>query len=221
MEQDLFISPSTKTTEAPSETIYSSLLLQLYVPQAFSVGRIQLINDRFTGSGSKSYLEKAVSYLPCQGKKGPKTTSCVRVPLLTTLVWVLVAKCNFCITADSLDVVGGHRSTGRDHLYHHGGNRKGLPPITVKTGANHFPSTGFCFPAKLWPVYCCHGSPNHASIICLYGRSVFSWDPDKRLSGTWMTALFPCSEEILGKCSQAPTLGVGGGVGGVEFWPGL
>lgn len=36
-----------------------------------------------------------------------------------------------------------------------------------------------------------------------------------------MTALFPCSEEILGKCSQAPTLGVGGGVGGVEFWPGL
>lgn len=29
-----------------------------------------------------------------------------------------------------------------------------------------------------------------------------------------MTALFPCSEEILGKCSQAPTLGVWGGVGG-------
>lgn len=75
MEQDLFISPSTKTTEAPSETIYSSLLLQLNMPQAFSVGQIQLINNRVTGSSSMSYLEKAVSHLPHQGEKGPKTTS--------------------------------------------------------------------------------------------------------------------------------------------------
>lgn len=209
MEQDLFIIPSTETTEAPSKTIYSSLLLLLNVPQAFSVGQIQLINGWFTGSGSKPYLEKSVSYLPCQGEKGPKTTSCVFVPLLATLVWVLVAKCNFRTTAGSVGVVGGHRRTRRDRLYRHKGNSKGLPLITVKTGANHFPSVDFCFSAKLWPFYCCHASPNRASIICLYGLSVFSWDPDKRLSGAWMAALFPCSEEILGKCSQAPSLGGG------------
>lgn len=62
MEQDLFISPSTETTDDPSETIYSSLLLQLNVPQAFSVGQIQLTEGQFSGSHStKSYLEKDVS----------------------------------------------------------------------------------------------------------------------------------------------------------------
>lgn len=64
MEQDLFISPFTETTEAPSETIYSPHLLQLNVLQAFSLGQIQLINGWVTGSGSKSHLEKAVSHIP-------------------------------------------------------------------------------------------------------------------------------------------------------------
>ena len=103
-----------------------------------------------------------------------------------------------------------HRRARSDHPYHHEGNSKGLPLIVIKTGANHFHSAGFCSPAKLWPFCCCHASPNRASIICLYGLSVFSWDPDKRLSGAWMTALFPGSEEILGKCSQAPSWGGGG-----------
>lgn len=69
MEQDLFVSLSTETTEAASETIYSLLLLQLNVPQAFSVEQIQLVTNWLTGSHSKSYLGKAVSYLPCQAKK--------------------------------------------------------------------------------------------------------------------------------------------------------
>jgi len=61
MERDLFIGPSTETTEAPSETIYSSPLPQLNVPRAFSVGQIQLTTDRVTGSGMKSYLKKSAS----------------------------------------------------------------------------------------------------------------------------------------------------------------
>lgn len=150
MEQDLFISPSTETTEAPSETIYSPHLLQLNVLQAFSLGQIQLINGWVTGSGSKSHLEKAVSHIPWQREKGQKTVSCacVCVPLLATLVWIFVAKCNFCATAGSLDVLGGHGSTRRNHLTCHKGSSKGLPLITAKTGANHFPSAGFCFSAN-------------------------------------------------------------------------
>lgn len=128
--------------------------------QAFSLGPIQLINDWVSASGSKSYLEKAANHTPHQRKKGPKTImcACVCAPLLETLIWLFVAKCNFCATADSLDVLGGHRGTRRNHLTCHKGSSKGLPLITVKTAANHFPSAGFCFSAKLWLFYCCHAS---------------------------------------------------------------
>lgn len=161
--------------------------------QAFSLGQIQLINDWVTGSGSKSYLEKAVGHTPHQRAKGPKTIlcTCVCVPLLATLIWIFVAKCNFWATAGSLDVLGGRRSTSRNHLTCQKGNSKGLPLITVKTGVNHFPSADFCFSAKLWLFYCCHASSNCASITCLYGFSVFSWDPDKRLSGHEWLLCFP------------------------------
>lgn len=136
---------------------------------------------------------KLLSHIPRQRKKGPKTISCacVCVPLLATLVWIFAAKCNFCATPGSLDVLGGHRSTRRNHLTCHKRSSKELPLITVKTGANHFPFADFCFSAKLWLFYCCHASSNCASIVCLYGLSVFSWDLDKRLSGHEWLLCFP------------------------------
>lgn len=159
--------------------------------QAFFLGQIQLINDWVTGSGTKSYLDKAVSCIPHKRKQYCVHVFVFVLPLLETLIWIFVAKCNFCATAGSLDVLGGHRSTGRNHLTCHKESSKGLPHITVKTGANCFPSAGFCFSAKLWLFHCCHASSNCASIICLYGLSVFSWDLDKGLSGHEWLLCFP------------------------------
>lgn len=109
---DLFISPSTETPEAPSEAVYSSLLLQLNVPQAFSGPQIQLINSRLTGSGSKSCLEKAVSCLPCQGAKGPKTASCVCVPHPGNTGFGFGGQMQLLYNC-WLPVVGGHRRSRR------------------------------------------------------------------------------------------------------------
>lgn len=176
--------------------------------QAFSLGQIQLINDWVTESGGMSYLEKAVIHTPHQRKRGPKTIfcACVCVPFLETLIWIFVAKCNFCATAGSLDVLGEHRSTRRNHLTCHKGTIKTIPLITLKTGANHFPSADFCFSAKLWLFYCCHAKLK----LCLHHLSVWVFclflGPGQKAFWAWMAALFPCSEEILGKCSQTPSL---------------
>lgn len=77
----------------------------------------------------------------------------------------------------------------------------------------------FCrllFLRKLWLFYCCHASSNRASIVCLYGFSVFSWDPDKRLSGHEWLLCFPAL-----KRSQANVVKLQVWWKKKKIWPGL